>query len=111
MGLLSWLFGSSNDEEESTPRFPYRFIATRWNRVARTKGVGGDRNKNLVIIEGGEKKQKYPYAKGHIREAAEKELSMPHLDETGGQKVPGYDKLSEYVPNLISHDQSNLKHQ
>lgn len=98
-------------EQQPGPRFPHQFVATRWNHVARTKGVGGDRNKNLVRVERGVKKQKYPYAKGHILEAMQEELSMPHLDETGGQQTPVYDKLAEYMPNLISHDQSRLKRQ
>jgi len=112
LGLLKKLFSSpQNQEEDAGPRFPHRFLAIRWNHVARTKGVGGDRNKNLVRIEQGVKKQKYPYAKGHIVNAAREELSMPHLDETGGQQVPVYDKLAEYLPNLIAHNPTNLRKQ
>lgn len=110
--LLKKLFSPPQQEsEDAGPRFPREFFAVRWNHVARTKGVGGDRNKNLVRVEQGVKKQKYPYAGGAILEAAKKELNMPHIDETGGQNVPVYDKLAEYLPNLIAHNPSNLRKQ
>jgi len=113
LGFIKKIFSPSQkeQEEDAGPRFPHRFAAIRWNHVARTKGVGGDRNKNIVRMKQGVKRQKYPYANGHILRAMKEELNMPHIDETGGQQVPVYDKLAEYLPNLIAHEPSNLRKQ
>lgn len=101
-------FSKSKEKTSKFSRFPYRFITTRWGPAAQENMIGGDRNKETVIMEQGRPKRKFPYAQGIIKDALQEEMKMPHLDETGGHKSPEFDQLSEYMPAKISHRYHNL---
>lgn len=94
--------------KESKPRFPYRFITSRWGPAAQKNMIGGERNKETVIMEQGRPKQKFPYANGIIEESLKEEMNTPTMDETGGHKSPVYDKLSEYFPAKITNRYENM---
>lgn len=111
MGLLSWLFGGNNDQEEQeqsrTPRTPYDFGSIVWSKAAREYGIGGDRNKRFRRMKGGKSKIKYRHDDAIVK-AMRNVATKPVLDETGGQQTPGHDKLADYIPNVIAWDHSNL---
>ncbi len=106
--LKQFLFGGTTDEEDDTPRFPARFQSIRWNKAARTTGVGTMRNKFIAIVEQGSIKQKLPF-RPEIVDAYRTEMNMPDLDETGGQMHPGHDKLGQYIPNFVAYDQDRIR--
>lgn len=105
--LKKKIFGEKSEEQERYG-FPYRWFRIGWGRSARQHQVGGDRNKELTVMEQGRPKRKFPYAHGIIEKNMKEEMKTPSLDETGGHKAPTYDVLSEYLPAKISNRYNNL---
>lgn len=110
--MIKWLkqkiLGKSGNEQEKRIGFPYRWFRIGWSKTAREHQLGGNRNKELVVMEQGRPKRKFPYADGIIEKNMKEEMKTPTLDETGGHKAPSYDVLSEYLPVKISNRYHNL---